>query len=265
MKYSFMTFSCPELTFEEVLGLATKYGYDGVEPRAQAKHAHAVEIESDAETRATIRRQAEDAGIAVCCVATSGRYTVADPAELKQQIDDTRQLIDVAADVGSPRLRVFGGPIPEGMSRDQATRQVAESLSVVADHAGDHGVTLCVETHDSWRQAGDLVTIIEAVGHPAVQVNWDIMHPVLAGMTMDDAYTQLAPYVRHVHVHDGHVKDDGNLELLPIGQGIVDHARAIALLQQAGYDGYMSGEWIGWDPYDEVLPRELATMKVMEG
>ena len=264
MKYSFMTFSCPELTFDEVLALAAKYGYDGVEPRAQADHAHHVETESDAGTRATIRKQAEDAGIAICCVATSCRYTSADPAELRQQIDDTRRLVDVAGDVGCSRLRVFGGPIPNGMSREDAVKQVSHSLRLVADHAAGRGVTLCVETHDDWRQAEDMVNVLRTVDHPNVQLNWDIMHPVLAGMTMDDAYAQLAPYVRHVHFHDGRLKDGGGLELMPVGQGLIDHARAVALLQQAGYDGYLSGEWINWEPYDVCLPRELATMKALE-
>ena len=30
------------------------------------------------------------------------------------------------------------------------------------------------------------------------------------------------------------------------------------------YQGYLSGEWIGWEPYDVHLPRELATMKGYE-
>ena len=77
-------------------------------------------------------------------------------------------------------------------------------------------------------------------------------------------YAQLAPYVRHVHFHDGRLKDDGGLEMMPVGQGLIDHARAVALLLEAGYDGYLSGEWINWQPYDESLPRELAAMKALE-
>jgi hypothetical protein len=37
------------------------------------------------------------------------------------------------------------------------------------------------------------------------------------------------------------------------------------LLLTINYEGYISGEWIGWsDPYEVHLPRELATLKQYE-
>jgi sugar phosphate isomerase/epimerase len=49
--------------------------------------------------------------------------------------------------------------------------------------------------------------------------------------------------------------------MVPVGEGDIDHKTAVELLERMGYDGYMSGEWINWQPYEEHLPRELATMK----
>jgi len=264
MKYSFMTFSCPELTWDEVLATATRFGYDGVEPRAQAKHAHGVETTATAEERATIKQKAADAGIAICCVATSCRYTTADKAELEQMMADSRALIALAGDVGAPCLRVFGGGIPEGMSRDDAVAQVADCLAALAEDAKAANVVLCMETHDSWCNTKDMVRVIQRVGHPNIQVNWDIMHPVRsAGMTMDDAYADVKPYICHVHFHDGNQTEKG-LKLCPVGEGIVDHKRAVELLESIDYAGYLSGEWIGWEPWETHLPRELATMKGYE-
>ena len=40
MKFSFMSFSTPELTLEETLALAERLGYDGVELRIEAGHKH---------------------------------------------------------------------------------------------------------------------------------------------------------------------------------------------------------------------------------
>ena len=51
-------------------------------------------------------------------------------------------------------------------------------MAGLADDAKAAGVTLCVETHDSWCDANHLVAAIERVAHPNVQINWDIMHPV---------------------------------------------------------------------------------------
>ena len=80
---------------------------------------------------------------------------------------------------------------------------------------------------------------------------------------MDEAFNTLRHWIRHVHFHDG-VTTDGKLSMVPIGQGEIDHKRAIELLQGASYDGYLSGEWINWEPCEVHLPRELAAIKGFE-
>jgi len=261
MKYSFMSFSTPELSLAEMLALAKRLGYDGIEPRLQAAHKHGIEFDTLAADRKAIRAQVEDSGIALCCLATSCQYS--NPATLAEMVEDTRKAIDLAGDVGAPRLRVFGGMIPEGVSREQALAQCVESLSSVAAQAAARGVTLCVETHDSWCDPKNVATLIGAVNHPNIAVNWDIMHPVRTGnATIDESFEILKPWIRHLHIHDGGLGEP--FSLLPIGEGAIDHRRALELLLTLPYDGYISGEWINWEPYKVHLPRELTAMKVYE-
>ncbi len=73
LQYAFMSFSCPELSFREILGLARDLGYAGVEPRAASDHKHGVEAQASADERARIKEMAADSGIAICCLATSCR------------------------------------------------------------------------------------------------------------------------------------------------------------------------------------------------
>jgi sugar phosphate isomerase/epimerase len=259
VKYSFMTFSCPELDWDSVLAAAARFGYDGVEPRAQARHAHGVEAAASAEDRAAMRAKAADAGVAVSCLATSCRYALTDDDELEQMMADSRALIGLAGDIGAPCMRVFGGTLPEGMDRAAATRRVAGCLAALAADAQTAGVTLCIETHDSWCDARHLARVVERAAHPSIAVNWDIMHPYRAGLSVDEAFAAIGPYVRHCHFHDGRLSEGGGL--CPIGEGDVDHRRAVQLLEQQGFEGHMSGEWINWTPWQEHLPRELATMR----
>ena len=262
MNYAFMSFSCPELTLEETLETAKRFGYDAIEPRIQAEHKHGIELESSRTQRAAIVRAVSQSGVPLCCIATSCSYS--DPASRPQQIETTHKAIDLAGDLGVTRLRVFGGMVPQGIEREQAIQSVASALRSVADHAAERTVTICVETHDGWCNPQHLADVMKAADHKAIAVNWDIMHPVRAGgATMDEAFDALKPWIRHVHFHDG--KDvDGRLKLMPIGDGVIDHRRAVQLLRRAGYEDYLSGEWIGWEPYEAHLPRELATMKRYE-
>ncbi|MGI6087341.1 MAG: sugar phosphate isomerase/epimerase family protein [Kiritimatiellia bacterium] len=260
MKFSFMTFSCPELDLESVLELAQRYGYDGIEPRVSAKHQHGIELDATPEQRREIVRKVDASGIQLSCIATSCCF--ADPANATEHAADARQYVELAADLGAPCIRVFGGRIGAGVSRDAAIGNMAALLRPLAEYAGKLNVSICMETHDDWCNPADVAAVMRAVDHPGMAVNWDIMHPVRTKLaTIDQSFEQLRTWIRHAHVHDG-VVNDGKLSLAPIGQGIVDHKRAVTLLHNAGYDGFLSGEWIGWsDAYPVHLPREIATLK----
>jgi sugar phosphate isomerase/epimerase len=189
---------------------------------------------------------------------------LADPANSADQADQARRAIDLAADVAAPRIRVFGGKLPQGLARDRAVDLLAQTLRGLADHASWRGVTICMETHDDWCDPSHVAAVMRKVNHPAVAVNWDIMHPVrFAGWTMERAFEALRPWVRHVHFHDGS-KDPADRRMRPVGRGDIDHRAAVRLLMAMPYLGYLSGEWINWQPPEEHLPRELATMKSYE-
>lgn len=262
MKYSFMSFSCPELPLEEMLAAAKQFGYDGVEPRTSAKHKHGVEPETTSKERAEIRRKVAAGGIALSCIATSHQY--ANPAAARAQVEGTIKSAQLAADVAAPRIRVFGGLLPQGVGRDQAIASLADCLTEISKAIEKLPVTVCLETHDDWCDPTHVAEVMRRVSRPNIAVNWDIMHPVFrAGKTIEESFKTLKPWIRHVHFHDGITEGEG-LRLMPVGMGRVDHRRAVQLLKQSGYDGYLSGEWSGWEPYEQCLPRELAEMRRYE-
>lgn len=262
MKYSFMSFSCPELTFQEMVELAAELGYAGIEPRVTSGHQHGVELETDTRKRQEIHELATHADIDICCLAISCCFS--DPATVEANVRDTLRYIDLASDIGTSYLRVFGGQISGGLSRPEAIVQVADALRACARKAAHRKVTICIESHDDWCDVKHLAAVMQRVDHPYVAVNWDIMHPIHScGYSMDEAFQTIAPWIRHVHLHDG-VKVDRKISFRPIGEGVIDHRRAVELLMGANYDGFLSGEWFGWSPPRVHLPRELAIMKEIE-
>ena len=262
MRYAFMSFSAPGLSFGGLIELARRYGYDGIEPRIGAQHAHGLEVETSPAERRALREQAEQAGIAICCLATG--YAFADPRAAPAMVDATRSALALAADVGAPRLRVFGGAVPADVGRAHARDSLIASLAALAEEAGQHGVTICLETHDDWTDPALVAGVMQAVNHPAIAVNWDFQHTTRqAGATIDAAFATLRPWVRHVHFHDGENRRD-RLVFLPIGAGQYDIRRVVEVLLDAGYDGFLSGEWIDWEPYEQHLPRELDAMRQIE-
>ena len=64
-------------------------------------------------------------------------------------------------------------------------------------------------------------------------------------------------------MHDMFLAVD-RLDNTAFGTGDVDHKQVLELLHGGGYDGYLSGEWIDWEPPDVHLPREIATLRGYE-
>jgi sugar phosphate isomerase/epimerase len=262
MNYSFMSFSCPGLDIVQLLDTAKLYGYDGIEPRTGCGHMHGIEIGTSRQTLLDAKEKAADCGISICCIATSCSF--ANPANSAENIDQARRSVDLAAEVGSPVIRVFGGSVPEGVERKRSFDLVVGALSDLSHYARQREVAVCMETHDGWCSPEAVLDIMKAVSHPSICVNWDIMHPVLsASYTVEKSFELLKPWIRHVHVHDG-AYDGYRLVFKPIGQGAIDHGSAVKNLRDSGFTGFISGEWIDWEPYDIHLPREIATLRQYE-
>ena len=262
MKYAFMSFSAPEASLEDLLDLALRYGFDGVEPRLCQGHGHGISRRLSLRQRARARALCEDRGVGLSCLATLCSFS--DPRCAERHHGMAGGYAELAADLGCPSIRVFGGVIPDGQGRCDAITRISDALRWAGDAAAAHGVSLCVETHDDWANPEDMVQLMQRTGHPAVEVTWDVVHPLRQSeASLAEVHGLLRPWIRHVHIHDARFRHDG-FEVVPIGEGECAIATAVRLLGEDGYDGYISGEWIDWQPPDIHLPRELAALRSLE-
>jgi sugar phosphate isomerase/epimerase len=251
-----VSFSTPELSLTETLEAAREYGYDGIEPRLDVEHAHGIEVSATPQQRSEMKRQAADAGIEIAGLDTS--ITCVESGKADDLARQARERIDLAGDIGAHVLRVS-----DGVTRKQAVEIVADALRSVADHAASRDVVVCIETHGDWCDPAHVAAVMKQTRHPSIGVIWDVMHTVRAGdATMERAFRALVRWIRHVHVHDG--TTGTGLPFLPIGEGAFDHQAVIDRLVTFQFDGFVSGEWSGWEPYEEHLPRELTTLKRYE-
>jgi len=237
MRLSFMTFVCPEYTLAQVIAAAKEFGYDGVEPRVTADHKHGIEPDADGSTIAAARKAFADAGIEIACVATSCRFANADPAARARNRDNLKAHVQLAAGLGAKRIRVFGGRRDEGLSLEDTVKIAAEDLLSCADFASDHGVLICLETHDDFSLGKTVGQVLQAADHPAVQATWDLQHPARAGEDVDETVRWLTGRIRHVHCHD----DVNGKAVLP-GDGGLPMTRQIEALRAQGFDGFLSAE-----------------------
>lgn len=264
MKISFMTFVAPDWTLEEHLTAAVRYGYDAIEPRCEADHAHGVELDTTKKQRAAIARQFADCGVELRTIATSRRYALASDHELQESIDLTKQYCDLAGDLGAQSIRVFGGMTPEDMEFADAKKTVAEALHECGEHAAECGIHLCVETHDAYSLSSDCAETVRMADHPNIAICWDFMHPFRHGESIETAFNNVRELVRHCHVHDGVPPEDGGpagWEIALMGEGEIPHDEAVELLAGIDFDGTLSGEWIRAFEPEEILPHDARVLR----
>ena len=251
LKYSFMTFACPEYTLDQAIDSAARHGYDGVE------------LERTASERLGIRKRFEDAGVAVACVATSVQLNKADRKEWEEMARQAKAYCELAAELGSRRVRVFGGHDLNASDPRVAAARVSEALAACADTAAECGVYICLETHDYFSAGEDVAAICRAVNSPWIRAAWDVQHPVTSGEDIGFTAPLLMPFVQHVHFHDTDRRGDKN-DIVPIGEGQAPISALLLIFRDSGYEGYVSGEWFYDHGPETDLAHYISSLKAIE-
>lgn len=270
MRIGYMSSAAPEWDLTTLLREGRAGHCTALEPRVEWKHGHGLE-RGERKTWAAARRQATDAGMVISAVALGTRLNRSTPEERRTAVDDIAAYAELVAAAGATVMRVFGGPMPSGWTMEQARPLVAEALATAAERCASFSVIPCLETHDDFWNPSDVAWCLEHAGHANIGATWHAAHHVRRGISVDDAFALLGPWVRHVHVQECPAAQSAfqpGMHPVPLGDGDGSVRRQIELLAGRGYAGTLSLEWINnrehpVDPrpvlrqYDSTLERWL--------
>lgn len=212
----------------KLIEVARADGFAGLEFRAEAGHEHGVELERTAAERRQIRDQIEDAYLEAVGIGTSARFESPDAAQRQVVIDQTKRYVELAADVGARRIRVFGNNIPAGVRRDDCVKYVGESLRTLGEFAEPFGVDVLLEMHGQFNYWGFARTAVELADHPRVALVYNCDQRDVVGGSVAATYSQVRQWIRHVHMHQF--------------TGGFPYPELFALLRADGYEGYLASE-----------------------
>jgi sugar phosphate isomerase/epimerase len=203
MKLSLDTYSIgADLSLRDLLELLPASGYQAVEFRCESNQKHGVEPEISVEERRRIRALITGAGLEVSCLSTGQRYEYPDPALRQKAIERTKQFIDLAADIGCGRIRVFGNDFPAGVPKPQVVQYVGESLHECGQYAEGKGVDVLLEMHGEFYYWEYCLGAVKIADHPNVAINYNSDQRDLVNGSLAFTLDKVKDYVRHVHMHD---------------------------------------------------------------
>ncbi len=194
--------------------------------------------------------------------AISGHSDLTTP----EGLDDGKAAVDLCVALGVTIMNTsVGGTHSEREDKIAFLRHIFD----LADYAATRGVTLALEIHGDLMATGPLaVAMIREINRPNVRINYDTANCMYyGGVRAEDDIAAVLPYLAHVHVKDS----SGGLRewnFPPIGQGRVDFARVLRILEEGGYTGPLSVEieFYGYPypPLDEINAAVRASYAYLE-
>jgi sugar phosphate isomerase/epimerase len=266
MKLAFSTLGCPNWTIEEAVEAAERYGFQGIELRGIDGTLDIRKLSDFSGERIGITRSLlENTGIDVVSVDSSASFSWCEAEKILSNLEEAKDYILLASKLHAPLVRVFGGFIPEGKIHTDAVCQLSNNLFQLGNFAMKMGITVALETHDSFLTGKAVSEVMKITEHEAVGVVWDVSNCFWAGEPIEETARLLAPYLKLVHIKDS-VWDGKEAKLTFIGKGDVPVYNALKVLKDIGYDGYLSYEWEKvWQPDlpepEEAFPQYIKKMK----
>jgi sugar phosphate isomerase/epimerase len=189
------------------------------------------------------------------------------PEAVAAEIARVKKKVDIAALLGASVLRhdVAWGLTGKGAGRsfDAMLPTLAAAAREITEYAATKGIRTCSENHGLLAQDSDRVErLVNAVNHDNYGLLVDMGNFACADEDSAIAVSRVAPYAVHAHAKDfvkrsfaqgpipgGCFQSRGcnYLRGVAVGTGDIPVKQCIAILKKAGYDGYLSIEYEGYE------------------
>jgi len=242
MKIAFSTLGCPEWTWEDIYSMAGDIGFDGIELRGlgneiSSYNAKPFLFENIGNTVDKLNAM----NLKISCVSSS--CCVKNISYSEKTLSEGFKSIDLASKLKSEYVRVLADLEPHETG-EVNENVVLESILKLADYAEEKNVIILIETNGLYANSVTLKNLIEKINHNNVAVLWDIHHPYRhMGEEVEFTYNNLKKWIKYLHVKDSDIKD-GKIRYKMMGEGTLPVVKALELLKNDGFEGFVSLEWV---------------------
>ena len=264
----FSTLGCPKWEWKTVLNHAAEWGFAAIELRGLQGQMDLTKCPEFSPSR--IGASLADLAALDLRIADLGSSTnlhEQDSATRQAQLDEAKRFIDLARQLKSPCVRVFGDRWVPGEAHEATIERIANGLHELGAYAKGSGVTVVLETHGDFPHSATVLEMVKKAKAPDVGVLWDTHHTWVAGKEEpSETFKVLGSYVRHVHLKDS-VPAGNDVRYVLTGTGKVPIREIVRVLVKGNYRGIFGFEWEkAWIP--EIEEPEVAFphfAKVMTG
>lgn len=173
------------------------------------------------------------------------------------RIDHTKAALKIAAALGAPHISLQpGGPVPEGMPRQQAFELFVTGLKEVAKTAENVGVDILVEPEPLLliETSGEFLELMDRIDSPRVGCNFDAGHFFCVNEDPVELIDPLSSYTGHYHLED--IPADRTHEHTQLGDGGLDINGFLEAIEESDYEKFVTIELY---PYEDTAAETVQT------
>ena len=180
----------------------TEAGFDGVELRTT--HKHGVEISLAPAARAEVRKRFEDSPVKIGGLGTTCEYHSPDAAVVGKNIDETKEWVKLAKDLGSPSVKVRPNGLPKEVPEEKTLEQIGKSLRECGMFAEENGVKIQLEVHGTETSRVPRIRKILDYGgnHPGVRICWNSNQADLLDGGFESNFKLVKDQIGQIHMRD---------------------------------------------------------------
>ena len=265
------------LGFEEMFSKIKAAGFDGIELNLDAPGgAHALSLETTDEQLAEIRAISEKYALPVVSISSSqhgGMWGDNDPAVREKAKNVLRHQIHFAKALGATGVLMVPGGMCEGRSLLRSWNNSIAAMREMKKEVAGCGIKIGIENvwNGFFTSPFDMTRFLDELSCPEYAVYFDAgnMH---AFSTTEYWVEILAGRIDKVHVK-GYRRNNGSINQggvwCDITKDDIHWNKAIPLLKEGGFDGYLTAE-VGktdpaqsWDDYYKMVHDQVAALCAM--
>jgi len=240
-------------TLEETIKRVAGHGYPGIEIWGGRPHAYYRDMDSQSVT--VIRKELENAGLEISgFIPAQFGYPTSLCSPVKSIREDSveylKRSIDTSLSLGCKKVSLCPGRTLYGQGYKRGMEQLTGSLDELADYSLPKDVLLLLEPAHMYESdlvltVADGARLIEERGYSNMGIALDTGHCHVNRESLVDSLRLLSEKNIPVHIHLDDNNGQSDQHKIP-GEGTINFIPFLKLLNQAGYDGYLTVE-LGFD------------------
>ncbi|HJN16649.1 MAG TPA: sugar phosphate isomerase/epimerase family protein [Armatimonadota bacterium] len=250
-------------TLDEMLEMAVKTGFDGMEFLMDFEQKHGFEWDTPEDQWQPLKDRVAASGLEISTLTSCLTFHDPDADERATSVKRVKRVIDMAEFMDCAHVRVLGDRLPDDDTREQTIDNIAACIRDLGEYAQPKGIAVSPEMHGSFADPDLSVVLMERVAHDNVGL---VFNSQWRGRDGEWGLPEGAPSIAPIYDATAKWYTSVHTHAMEGADVLGYYQELMANLMRDDFQGFVSyeGAYTGPDP-ETVLRLNTALFRTMTG